>query len=80
MDDDFDIEETLARLQGSPEAKERLRVWLLVERGELTVPAACARLGITEAEFDTLCRDIVKGMFKATKEMDWSDTGNLPAQ
>jgi hypothetical protein len=42
------------RLSGSASAKQRLAVILETLRGELTVPEACARLGICEARFHAL--------------------------
>ena len=41
-------------LSGSASAKQRLATILETLRGELTVPAACARLGICEARFHAL--------------------------
>ena len=42
------------RLSGSELAKQRLTTILQTLRGELTVPEACARLGICEARFHAL--------------------------
>ena len=42
------------RLEGSESAKQRLTTILQTLRGELTVPEACARLGICEARFHAL--------------------------
>jgi transposase-like protein len=42
------------RLSGSELAKQRLTIILQTLRGELTVPEACARLGICEARFHAL--------------------------
>jgi hypothetical protein len=39
------------RLEGSAHAKERLKVMLLTLNGELTIPQACAQLGIHETRF-----------------------------
>ena len=44
------------RLSGSELAKQRLTIILQTLRGELTVPEACARLGICEARFHALRR------------------------
>lgn len=41
-------------LRGSPSAKERLAVILQTLEGELTIPEACARLGIGESRFHAL--------------------------
>jgi predicted ArsR family transcriptional regulator len=43
--------ELVERLEGSGHAKERLKVMLLTLSGELTIPAACQRLGIHETRF-----------------------------
>ena len=42
------------RLEGSPSAKQRLEVILETISGQLTVPEACARLGIGESRFHDL--------------------------
>ena len=42
------------RLSGSESAKQRLTTILETLRGELTVPEACARLGIHESRFHAL--------------------------
>lgn len=42
------------RLDGSPQAKTRLRVILQVLGGERTVPEACAQLGIERSRFHEL--------------------------
>jgi hypothetical protein len=42
------------RLEGSPSAKQRLEVILETISGQLTVPEACARLGICESRFHDL--------------------------
>lgn len=42
------------RLEGSPSAKQRLEVILETIAGQLTVPEACARLGIGESRFHDL--------------------------
>jgi len=42
------------RLEGSESAKQRLTTILQTLQGELTVPEACARLGICEARFHAL--------------------------
>jgi hypothetical protein len=43
--------ELVERLEGSAHAKERLKVMLLTLSGELTIPQACAQLGIHETRF-----------------------------
>ena len=42
------------RLEGSPSAKQRLEVILETNTGQLTIPEACARLGICESRFHDL--------------------------
>ena len=42
------------RLEGSPSAKRRLEVILETIAGQLTIPEACARLGICESRFHDL--------------------------
>ena len=42
------------RLEGSPSAKQRLEVILETITGQLTIPEACARLGICESRFHDL--------------------------
>jgi hypothetical protein len=42
------------RLEGSPSAKQRLEVILETIAGQLTIPEACARLGIGESRFHDL--------------------------
>jgi hypothetical protein len=42
------------RLEGSPSAKQRLEVILETIAGQLTIPEACARLGIGESRFHEL--------------------------
>lgn len=42
------------RLEGSPSAKQRLEAILETIAGQLTVPEACARLGISESRFHDL--------------------------
>ena len=43
--------ELVEHLQGSEQAKTRLKTMLRAMNGELTVPEACARLGIHETRF-----------------------------
>ena len=43
------------RLEGSPSAKQRLEVILETIAGQLTIPEACAQLGIGESRFHDLC-------------------------
>ncbi len=43
--------ELVERLEGSQHAKERLKVMLKTLSGELTIPQACAQLGIHETRF-----------------------------
>lgn len=42
------------RLEGSPSAKQRLKAILETIAGQLTVPEACARLGIGQSRFHDL--------------------------
>ena len=42
------------RLEGSPSAKQRLEVILETITGQLTIPEACARLGICQSRFHDL--------------------------
>ena len=44
----------VARLEGSPSAKQRLEVILETIAGQLTVPEACVRLGISQSRFHDL--------------------------
>jgi len=48
------------RLDGSPQAKTRLRVILQVLRGEATVPEACAELGIERSRFHELRETVLQ--------------------
>jgi hypothetical protein len=50
----------VARLAGSPQAKERLSVVLETLAGSCRVGEACARLGISEPRFDQLRAQVLR--------------------
>lgn len=50
--------EAVDRLDGSPEAKERLKTILATIAGTLTVGAACERLGVGQTRFEELRREV----------------------
>ena len=52
--------EIVEHLQGSPEAKQRMRVILQTLAGDLTVGQACIDLGISESRFHELRNDILQ--------------------
>jgi helix-turn-helix protein len=52
--------EYVEQLQGSPQAKQRLRVVLETMAGKLRVQEACARLGISEQRFDQLRAELLQ--------------------
>lgn len=51
--------EYVAQLAGSPQAKARLQAVLETMQGTLRVQEACARLGVSEARFHELRREIL---------------------
>ena len=52
--------EIVDRLEGSPQAKQRLRVVLRTLAGEITIPQACAELGIGESRFHEMRNEILQ--------------------
>jgi hypothetical protein len=53
------------RLEGSPSAKQRLQVILETIAGQLTVPEACAQLGIGESRFHELRNQTLQATLEA---------------
>jgi hypothetical protein len=53
------------RLEGSPSAKQRLEVILETIAGQLTIPEACARLGICESRFHDLRNQTLQATLNA---------------
>ena len=52
--------EIVDRLEGSPQAKQRLRVILRTLAGEITIPQACTELGIAESRFHEMRTEILQ--------------------
>jgi len=52
--------ELVKHLAGSPQAKQRLSVILHTLAGELTIPQACAELGIGESRFHELRNQVLQ--------------------
>jgi hypothetical protein len=59
--------EFVDKLDGSPEAKLRLKVMLETLSGGCRVQEACERLGIKEARFDQLRIEILQGALDAAE-------------
>ena len=57
--------EGVERLQGSAQAKERLRVVLETLAGNLRVQQACTQLGIGEVRFHQLRQEVLQGALAA---------------
>lgn len=53
------------KLEGPEEAKQRLEVLLETLTGELSIAQACERLGIGEARFHVLRRQMLQGALEA---------------
>ena len=53
------------RLEGSPLAKQRLRVFLETIADQLTVPQACRQLGISESRFHELRNQTLQATLEA---------------
>jgi len=64
------FEEGLRNVQGSPEDKERLRVFVRTLNGDLSREEGCARLGIEPEEFETFRDDIFKHAYRAVREFE----------
>ena len=56
--------EIVDRLEGSPQAKDRLRTILRTLSGERTIPQACQELGIGESRFHELRGDVLQGVLE----------------
>lgn len=52
--------EIVDRLEGSPQAKQRLRIILRTLAGEISIPQACAELGIGESRFHEMRTEILQ--------------------
>jgi hypothetical protein len=59
--------EFVDKLDGSPEAKERLKVLLATVAGHLRVGDACARLGVKESRFDQLRAELLQAALQAAE-------------
>ncbi len=59
--------EFVDKLDGSREAKERLRVLLATVAGHLRVGDACARLGVKESRFDQLRVELLQAALAAAE-------------
>jgi hypothetical protein len=59
--------EFVDKLDGSPEAKERLKVVLATLAGRLRVADACVRLGIKESRFDQLRIELLQTALHAAE-------------
>jgi hypothetical protein len=70
------ISEQVERVPGSPGAKERLRVILANIAGEISVPEACAALGIEESWFFELR---AKSLARFAEAMEPDPHGPRPA-
>ena len=69
--------EVVDHLEGSAQAKDRLRAILEVMQGRITVGQACARLGITESRLHALRRELLQGALQAAEP---KARGRPPAQ
>jgi hypothetical protein len=67
--------EFVDKLDGSAEAKERLKVLLATLVGQLRVGDACARLGIKESRFDQLRIELLQAALQAAERRR---AGRLP--
>ena len=56
--------EIVDRLEGSPQAKERLRAVLKTLAGEITIPQACQELGIGLSRFHEMRCVVLQGMLE----------------
>ena len=56
--------ELVERLEGSPQAKDRLRAILRTLSGEITIPQACAELGIGESRFHEMRSEVLQGVLE----------------
>ena len=63
------------RLEGSPSAKQRLETILETIAGQLTVPEACARLGIGQSRFHDLRNQTLQATLNA---LEPRQTGRPP--
>jgi hypothetical protein len=59
--------EFVDKLDGSTEAKERLKVLLATMAGQLRVGDACARLGVKESRFDQLRIELLQAALVAAE-------------
>jgi|HubBroStandDraft_5_1064220.scaffolds.fasta_scaffold29928_3 hypothetical protein len=59
--------EFVDKLEGSPEARERLKVLLKTLNGTYRVQEACERLGIKEARFDQLRIELLQAAVNAAE-------------
>ncbi len=59
--------EFVDKLDGSAEAKERLKVLLATVAGRLRVGDACARLGVQESRFDQLRVELLQAALQAAE-------------
>ena len=56
--------EIVDHLEGSPQAKERLRIILRTLSGEMTIPQACQELGIGESRFHEMRGEVLQGVLE----------------
>ena len=61
--DDLDAE--IDRLEGSPEAKRRMKIVIRSILGKLLDKEACHALGVSQVELEQLRRDAVGGLLGA---------------
>lgn len=52
----------MEHLEGSSQAKDRLRAILQTLSGEMTIPQACQELGIGESRFHEMRSELLQGM------------------
>jgi len=56
--------ELVERLDGSTQAKDRLRAVLRTLSGEIAIPQACAELGIGESRFHEMRGEVLQGVLE----------------
>ena len=56
--------EIVDRLEGSPQAKDRLRTILRTLSGEITIPQACMELGIGQSRFHQMRGEVLQDMLR----------------
>jgi hypothetical protein len=67
--------EIVEHLQGSPEAKHRMRVILQTLAGDLSVPQACAELDISESRFHEMRGELLQ---QALEQLEAKPRGRPP--